>query len=126
MEKQIKLPRLIPERVCFKYKGNIVVEAGWDVDPFFIVRKTNKYISAVLLEETCNWLEEYRHIFKTCYLLLLDKSMIRLYRNSFNRYDPDDSELKDSGTFIKVGKKSVNISERLCLSEEIIEGEYIN
>lgn len=123
MENQNKLVYLIPEELRNKYTGNAVIEAGWAAGPSFIVRKTNRYTSPVPLAEASKWLEEYRHIFKACHILLSDKSVIWMHSNEFCRYDVDDTELKDSGTFIDVGKDKVEISEKVGLSEKLTNGK---
>ena len=124
MENKTDLLNLIPEELLKKYSGNDVIEAGWAAGPSFIVRKTNRYTSPVTLHEACLWLEEYRHMFKACHILLTDKSVMWLHRYEFSRYDSDDTELRDSGTFIEAKEEEIEVSERLGLSEAVTDGKH--
>jgi hypothetical protein len=126
MEKQVSLLKLIPEELRNKYTGDDVIEAGWAAGPSFIVRKTNRYTVPVTLYEACLWLQEYRHMFKACHIQLYDKSVMWLHRYEFFRYDSDDTELRDSGTFIDAGDEEIEVSERLGLSERITHGKSNN
>ena len=109
MQEIKKLYQLIPDEIRNRFMERCVLEAGWAAGPSFIVRKTKRFESPVSLIDACDWLEEYRHVFKACHILLEDNSVIWMYRNSFNRYDRDNTELKDSGCFIQVGDKEMNI-----------------
>ncbi len=74
------------------------------------------------LSDACGWLENYREIFRACHIALSDRSVIWMHRNLFYRYDTGDFELRDSGTFIDAGNWKVDISKRLNLSEELLDG----
>ncbi len=109
VQERKKLYQLIPDEIHNRFPEGCVLEAGWAAGPSFIVRKTRKFQHPATLDEACAWLEEYRHIFKACHILLEDNSVIWMHRNSFNRYDRDKAEIENSGCFIQVGDKKVNI-----------------
>ncbi|MFA7565971.1 MAG: hypothetical protein WCY01_03020 [Alkalispirochaeta sp.] len=101
---------LIPQKIRDEHKGKSVIQAGWATGPAFIVRKTEDYPEAISLQDACTWLEGYREIFRACHILFSDRSVAWIHRYDFYRYDPDDTELKKSGFFVKAGSETVNIN----------------
>lgn len=88
---------LIPEDIRRKYSGSCVLQCGWAAGPCFIVRTTDDFPQPVSLKQACSILENDRHRFKACHLLLNDRSVLWMKKESFTRHDPDDRELKLSG-----------------------------
>ena len=99
----------IPDEVRRFVESKKVLEVGWAAGPSWIVRKTNEYESPVLLEVAFDWLEGYREIYRLSHVLLEDRSVIWMKRDGLFKYDGDDRDLKDSGTFVEVEGKEVQI-----------------
>jgi len=85
---------LIPERIRKRKTGKSVVHAGFRVGPSFIAGKDFEYAEPVTLEEACETLEKYRHLFRACRIEFTDHSVAWLYPTGFLRYELTDWRLK--------------------------------